>query len=189
MDPAEEIVNEWLQSQGFFVMSSIVCKGNNEIDFIGIKPKTGEKVHVEVHVSSHPAQPLRAWGDQKYGKEKIDIRLKHYFDKKFIGTVKKIKQKSGISKEEEIVLADRVIEETIADKLGSKDYERWLVVGDIERDTPEQIVTEFKKLGVKVFFFREDVFTILLMQKAKRGRLVELLKYSTGTLKKKQAHT
>lgn len=186
MDPAEEIVNEWLQSKGFFVMSGIVCKGNKEIDFLGINPKTGEKVHVEVHVSSHPAQPLRAWGDQKYGRVKIDIRLKHYFEKKFIGTV--IKKKAGIPEdrnEEKIVLIDHVIEETAADKMGSKDYERWLVVGEVKGDTPEQIVTEFEKLGVKVFFFRERIFTELLSQRAKRGRLVELLKYSTGMLKKK----
>ena len=70
MDPAEEIVREWLQSQGFFTMSNIICKGNKEIDFLGINPKTEEKVHVEVHVFPHLATAIRAWGDQKYAKTK-----------------------------------------------------------------------------------------------------------------------
>lgn len=167
MDPAEDIVNLWLQQQDFFVMTGVKAKGGKEIDFLAVNPVNGKKVHAESHVSVFPLGPLRPWAPAKYGKMPIGRRVTHFYNNKFVGTVKE-----GTGQ-----LLDRCIEEKAKEKLGGEDYERWLVLGVLHQKDPEdQLKKEFEKCGVRVFLFR-DVLKKIGFKGAARGvgRTLQLL--------------
>lgn len=168
MDPAEDFVSLWLQGQGFFIMSDVkVGYRGKEIDFLGINPQTGKKVHVEVHASVFPVGPLRAWGPAKYGKKPASERVRHYHDDKFVGSTVE-----GTGE-----LLNTAVSDKAEAKLG-KDYEKWLVLGALhKKDSEEELRKEFQDLGVKIFFMR-DVLGQLRFKGAARdsiGRFVQLL--------------
>ncbi|MEM3628537.1 MAG: hypothetical protein QXQ94_09490 [Candidatus Bathyarchaeia archaeon] len=86
MDPAEEIVNLWLNQQGFFVMCGVkVGYRGKEIDFLAVDIKNEKRIHVEVHASVSPLAPLRPWGSAKYGKLPIEDRVRYCYYDKFVG--------------------------------------------------------------------------------------------------------
>jgi hypothetical protein len=121
MDSAEEIVAQWLLSKGFFIMPDVPCAGRKQIDFLAMNPANGKKAHVEVHVSTEPAHPLRGTGDQKYAKR--SQRLTEFYLSKFIGRL-------DHSKEGEVI--NHTVEETVRSILHCKDYERLLVIGKLK---------------------------------------------------------
>ena len=139
-----------------------------EIDFLAVNPVTNRRVHVEVHASVFPLAPLRAWRSAKFGKEPINERMRHYYNNKFIGATKE-----GSGK-----LLNRCVEYRAAEKLGSKDYERWLVLGKLhKRDSEDEIKKEFTKLGGEVFFVKDILKNIQFKGAAREstGRFLQLL--------------
>lgn len=169
MDPAEEIINLWLQRKGFFVMNGVkVGYRGKEVDFLTIRPSDESKVHVEVHASVFPLGPLRPWGPAKYGKMPIDERVKHYYNEKFVGAIRE-----GTGE-----ILNRCVEETVEEKLGGREYERWLVLGALhKKDSEDQLRREFQKHGVKVLFIRDILKEIRLKGAARdpTGRFLQLL--------------
>jgi hypothetical protein len=169
MDPAEEIVGLWLQQQDFFVMSGVKvgCRGK-EIDFLAVKPSVGMKVHVEVHASVLPLGPLRPWGPAKYGKMSVEKRVKSYFEDKFVGATE---EGTGI-------LLNQCVMEMAENKLGSRDYEKWLVLGALHpTDTEDQLRYEFQKHGVKILFIKDILREIALKGASRQptGRFLQLM--------------
>ena len=57
---AEELVEEWLNRQGFFTIRGIKVGGGHEIDLLGVRPTSSglECRHVEVQASVRPASYL-----------------------------------------------------------------------------------------------------------------------------------
>jgi len=169
MDPAEEIVSLWLQQKGFFIMHGVKAGyGGKEIDFLGVDIKNDKKIHVEVHASVFPVGPLRPWSPARYGKMPINQRVRLYYTNKFIGPIKK----------ETVQLINRCIEQTATRILGSKNYERRLVLGVLHQDDPEnQLRNEFNKFNVKVFLLKEILKDIQIKGTAKDqiGRFIQLL--------------
>lgn len=173
VDPAEEIVHLWLQQQGFFTMHGVeVGYKGKEIDFLGINPASGRRVHVEVHASVLPLAPLRPWGSAKYGRMPLERRVELYFYSRFVGAVRK-----GTGE-----LVNRCIEEAASKLLGTKDYERWLVLlHPYPLDPEERLRSEFGKHGVKVFSF-EDVLKEIKFTRAARDRVGRFLQLLAATL-------
>lgn len=147
MEPAEEIVTSWLKQKRYLTMNEIkVGYYNKEIDILAVKPATGEKIHVEVHVSIRPAFGLRAWGDQQYAKEKLQQRIRYFCQNKFIGAVNKKDRK----------LKNRCIEDAVKKVFKSNSYEKMLVVGKLHRTDPkDELESELAKHGVKLVFLSD----------------------------------
>lgn len=153
MEPAEEIVTSWLKQKNYLTMNEIkVGYYNKEIDILAIKPATGEKVHVEVHVSIRPAGGLRAWGHKKYATEPLQQRIRCFCLSKFIGAVNK--------KDRE--LKKPCVEDKAKQVFNSNDYQKMLVVGKLHRTDPKnELETELAKHGVKLVLL-EDILKDLI---------------------------
>jgi len=72
------------------------------------------------------------------------------------------------------------VEETTRRILGSDNYEKWLVLAALHKlDSEEQLVKEFKKYNVKVFFLRDILKEIINEIKGTArdhtGRFIQLL--------------
>ena len=44
----EDLIGEFFQEKGFFIIQNIKYKGNKEIDLLGINPVNNKKIHVEI---------------------------------------------------------------------------------------------------------------------------------------------
>jgi hypothetical protein len=169
MDPAEEVVSLWLQKKGFFVMYGVeVGYRGKEIDFLAVDAAGSRRVHVETHISVKPLGPLRPWGPARYGEMPIEDRVRYYYLDKFVGATKE-----GTGE-----LINRCVEETARRILGSEDYEKWLVLGELHKmDDEEKLREEFSKYGVKLFFFRDLLKEIRFrrMAKDRTGRFIQLI--------------
>jgi hypothetical protein len=169
MDPAEEVISLWLQKKGLFIMYGVdVGYRGKEIDFLAVDATGSRRVHVETHISVKPLGPLRPWSPAKYGKVPIEDRVKYYYLDKFVGA----------TKEETGELINRCVEETAKRVLGSEDYEKWLVLGELhKRDDEEKLREEFGKYGVKVFFFRDLLKELRFKGTARdrTGRFIQLM--------------
>jgi hypothetical protein len=169
MDPAEEIVNTWLQQQGFFVRNHVkVGYSGKEIDFLAVDVKRNKRVHVEVRVAVIPLGPFRPWGPAKYSKMPLKERVKLYYEDKFVGVVSK----------KEFHLKNRCIQEKAAEVFNGKDYERWLVLGVLhKRDSKQELERGFLKHGVKIFFIQDILKEICFEGTARdsTGRFLQLL--------------
>lgn len=109
-DPAEDIVNVWLNQNGYFTIRNIKV-GRKEIDLLGID-KDGKAVHVEVTISIDPATKSiekEVKQAQDFYTKKFDTKIekkieellghKNYEKWVILGETKKIK---GMSDEENI---------------------------------------------------------------------------------------
>ena len=128
--PQEEIVRVWLEEKGFFTMTNIKV-GAREIDLLAVNPITGEKIHVESHVSVKPVGRIRDRGHLRYSKLPLSERIKYIVDKKFKGKVG----------------------ERVKEIFGTDDYNCLHVCGKINKDDPDEVSKEFEKNGVKAEFF------------------------------------
>ena len=138
------------------------------MDFLAINVADDKRVHVEVHASVSPLGPLRPWSPAKYGKMPLGERVKHYYNKKFVGSLVEGKGE----------LRNRCVEDTATRILSSRDYDQWLVLGALHRkDSEGQLKQEFGKYGVKVFFIRDILREIKFEGTAKNrtGRFIQLL--------------
>jgi hypothetical protein len=139
-----------------------------EIVFLAVDIANNKRVHIEVHASVRPLAPLRAWGPAKYGKMPLVERAKYFYNDKFVGSTVE-----GTGN-----LRNRCVEETATKFLGSKNYEKWLVLGTLhQKDSEDQLVREFKKYGVRVFFIRDILKQIKFRGTARNptGRFIQLL--------------
>lgn len=84
LNPSEEIVNAWLNERGFFTIQNIKV-GRKEIDILAGKPSTGERLHVEAHISVKPFGPLRAHGVgvKDARNQSLTSRLEKIYNQKF----------------------------------------------------------------------------------------------------------
>ncbi len=87
MDIIEDIVADWFNSKGYFVIKNLKA-GLNEIDILAVKLNSGQKidraVHVEVQCSS---KPIGYIGGSRSAKERnvseVKSGVRNYIDKKF----------------------------------------------------------------------------------------------------------
>jgi len=169
MDPAEEIVNTWLQQQGFFTRNHVkVGYSGKEIDFLAVDPRRDKRVHVEVHAAVIPLGLFRPWGPVEYSKLPISERVRLYYEDKFIGVVSK-KDKH---------LKNECIKQKASEIFDGKNYEKWLVLGVLhEKEDKQELVKEFTKYHVKIFFIEGLLKEICFEGTAKdsTGRFIQLL--------------
>jgi len=169
MDPAEEIVNTWLQQQGFFVRNHVkVGYYGKEIDFLAVHPQRKKRVHVEVHAAVIPLGLFRPWGPAKYSKLPLSERVRLYYENKFIGVVNK----------KDLHLKTECIKDKATGIFNSRDYEQWLILGVLhEKDSRQELEKEFLKHDVKIFFIQDILREIRFEGTAKdsTGRFLQLL--------------
>lgn len=145
MDPAEEIVELWLHSIGYFTRNGVMVGHKGlEIDFLAVDPARNKRLQVESTVSVNPFGPLRPWGPAKYSKLPFRERVRLYYQKKFVGLVAEKTRK----------LQNDAIERKVKEVFGGKPYEKWLVLGQQEEGN-ERIRRAFRKYGVQVHYMDE----------------------------------
>jgi len=145
MDPAEEIVNSYLHSRGYFTITNTKV-GLKEIDIVALQPKSGHKLHAEVHISLKPTGRIRPWGPLAYAKKPLRWRVLATCNNKFVGSTDKTTGRP----------TDRIVEKQVKKLLGGSDYEKWYVVGRIHtRDPVGDVAREFERNGVKLVFFED----------------------------------
>ncbi len=127
-DLAEDIVRNWLMSQGYFVIAGVRFKGQGEADFLAVKLKgdrVAERLHVEVHVSATPTTHL---GQRQAGEGTDPIEgVRNFIQRKFF-------RPHGVKAIERI--------------FGTKEYERVLVLGNVNKS--DLVLKECWKAGVEV---------------------------------------
>lgn len=169
MDPAEEIVNTWLQQQGFFTRNHVkVGYSGKEIDFLAVDPRRDKRVHVEVRAAVIPLGLFRPWGPVRYSKLPLSERVRLYYENKFVGVVSKKDRR----------LKNECIKEKASEIFDGKNYERWLVLGVLhEKEDRQELVKEFTKYHVKIFFIEGLLKEIRFEGTAKdlTGRFIQLL--------------
>ena len=94
---AEEVVEEWLNRQGYFTIRGIKL-GVDEIDLLAIRPRTGgelERRHIEVQVSVRPVSYIcrvpkqvqrltgRAANSAKRSSDELVTGVAEWVEKKF----------------------------------------------------------------------------------------------------------
>jgi hypothetical protein len=142
LDPAEEIVELWLHSKGYFTRNGVMVGHKNlEIDFLAVDSTGSKRLHVESTVSVNPFGPLRPWGPAKYSKLPFEERVKLYYQKKFVGLVD----------EKTRELQNDAIERKVKEVFEGKPYEKWLVLGEQEEGN-EKIRNAFRRYGVEVHY-------------------------------------
>ena len=93
MNPAEEIVKFWLQTNKSFMQSSIRLPHNKEIDILAID-ENGNKSHIEVSVSVRMANYTRD----------ADELAQEYYDRKFQSVEQEVKNRLGEKYEKKLVV-------------------------------------------------------------------------------------
>jgi hypothetical protein len=152
MDPAESIVELWLQNQGYFTRNGVeVGRRGKEIDFLAVDIVGGKRLHVESAVSVNPFGSLRPWGPVKHSKLSIQDRVRLYFQNKFVGSVDQKTYK----------LLDHIIEEKVTESFKGMNYKRWLILGE-QKEGAEKIRKEFRKHRVEVHYMDEVLKEIRL---------------------------
>jgi len=147
-----------------------------EIDFlainIGEEGHINRRIHVEVHASVSPLGPLRPWSPAKYGKMSLKERVKFYYYDKFVGPTI---EGSG-------ELVNRCVENKVIEKLGMKEYEKWLILGKLHRkDSKEELIEEFNKYDVRVLFL-EDILKEIRFKGTARNRIGRFIQLLATTL-------
>jgi hypothetical protein len=145
LDPAEELVELWLNSNGFFTRNGVMVGHRGlEIDFLAVDATGDKRVHIESTVSVKPFGPLRPWGAVEYSKLSFEDRVRLYYQKKFVGLVS----------EKTRELENKAIEKKVNEIFGGKTYQKWLILGRQEEGN-EKIRSAFKEHGVVVHFMDE----------------------------------
>jgi hypothetical protein len=145
MDPAEEIVELWLQNRGFFTRNGVMVGHKGlEIDFLAVDLATRRRLHVESTVSVNPFGPLRPWGAARYSSMPMQERVNLYYQKKFVGLVNEKTHK----------LMNHAIEQKVKESFHGVTYQKWLVLGQ-QTEGSEEIREEFRKHGVDVHYMDE----------------------------------
>lgn len=137
MNPAEEIVKFWLQSEGYFFQSSIrVEKGRGrEIDILAVDVNGKNKRHIEVSVSVKMSDYT---SNPKTKAEK-------YSNKFDLPEVRK----------------------EVENRFGKSPYKKFLVVGDVslkKKDELDEFIKECKKHNITVINIRkilDDIIPVL----------------------------
>jgi len=102
------------------------------------------------------------------GKMPVEKRVKSYYEDKFVGA----------TKEETGRLLNQCVRERAENKLGSRDYEKWLVLGALHAtDTEDQLRHEFQEYGVKILFIKDILKEIALKGTSRQptGRFLQLM--------------
>lgn len=132
MEPAEAIVNAWLQMKGYFTMNNVkVGSSRKEIDILALKmhPSGGSienKMHVEMTVA------VNRWG--KWKEEEVE----KYLQDKFVNedTVECIKEYLGADYKKLLVMDDESCEEVgeLAKVKGIECFKFSQVLSEIKQD-------------------------------------------------------
>ncbi len=130
MDIIEDIVSDWLNSKGYFVIKNLKV-GVNEVDILAVKLNNRQNVdnaiHVEVQCSSNPIGYIGGSSSaKKRNVLEIESGVKNYIDKKF--NSEKIRN---------------VVRELVGNK-----YEKIFVHGKLKEEA--ETIKAFEKNGIKV---------------------------------------
>lgn len=155
----EEIVEHWLNRQGFFTMRGVKC-GVDEIDLLAIKYKENQLIcwHVEVQVSFRPVGYIG--GDtnaRQRSIEEIYLGVKQWVEKKFTSDRKRNKRNSI---------------------LPEQNWKHILVCAVLKDERELEIM---KELGVDIVRYRDVLNDIVSSRQHQTSsianNIVEILKY------------
>lgn len=162
MEPEREIVNWWLNRNGFFTLNNIKAAKNKEIGTLALKfGKEGSDIqHIEVNCSvSYPT-------NLTMDKSGIEKSVEDYTTKKF---------------ESEIIV--KKIEESIRELTGQeKKYQKAVVLGNLAQANRNKAIKLLKSKGYIVYKF-EDVLCDVIKNLDKQNyqsatiRNLQLIKY------------
>ena len=138
MSAEKDIVNYWLNQQGFFTIRDISASGNRNIGILAIKfenEKISKLMHVEVICSVSGSL-----SDSSESKTIIQISEKRFEDK----------------------LIRKTISNYINLEFGErKDYDKVLIVGGLSQSRKSALIKEFSEKNIKVFDFEEIMFDVI----------------------------
>lgn len=145
----------WLEEEGFLTMSNIRV-GRREIDLLAMHPITGEKRHIEVHVSVKPVGRIRSGRHVNISKQSLSKRVRDIVQRKFKGE----------------------IQNHVMKLFGTRDYNCYQIWGKIHGDDPKDVVSEFKKNDVQVVYIKDIIGQLQSkFRKKKRSYQDEVRKY------------
>ena len=154
----EEIVEYWLNNQGFFCMRGIKL-GNQEIDFLAVREIDGalECWHVEVTVSFRPIGYIGGGNSaKKRNKKETELGVKEYIQKKF-SSPKKLETRRKI--------------------LPDVDWKYVLVCAEVKHEIELEY---FKYNGVRVYRYADVISELLNSPPNKNsnaGNIIEIIRY------------
>jgi len=138
MEPEKEIVNWWLNRNGFFTLNNIKAAQNKEIGTLALNlgQKGSQIQHIEVNCSVSNPRNLTL------DKSSPETSVEKYTLKKF---------------ENEIII--KKVKESIKELTGEeKEYQRAIVLGNLALTNRGKIISLLKKRGYTVYKF-EDILT------------------------------
>jgi len=136
VEPEREIVNWWLNRNGFFTLNNIKAGRNKEIGTLALKFKEPDSSIQHIEVNCSVSYPRNLTLD----KGPVEKSVGDYVNKKF---------------DDSIVV--EVIKKSIKELTGrEKQYEKTIVLGNIAQANKGRILKELKKKGIKVIGF-EDI--------------------------------
>lgn len=141
IEPEREIVNWWLNRNGFFTLNNIKAGRNREIGTLALKfREPGSSIrHVEVSCSVSYQRNLTP------DKSPAEKSVEDYVNKKF---------------DDDVIIG--VIKKSIKELTGQeKPYERAVVLGNIAQANKGAIIKSLKKRGVKVINFGDVLCEVM----------------------------
>lgn len=160
MDLAQRLVVLSLESQGYFVMEGIKA-GRKEADILALlldnKGDVVERLHVEVHVNSHPIGLLRGKGRIESGKTPAQC-ADEFIDKKFLDSqlVATIEARLGSSKYKRILVHGRLKDRSQLEILKARGIQCAHLNELIENALRGRPVAEFKRI-IEITRLESDV--------------------------------
>lgn len=158
MEPENEIVNWWLNRNGFFTLNNIKAAHNKEIGTLALKfDESGSKIlHIEVNCSVGYPRNLTL------DKSSPEKSVEKYINKKF----------------EDSIITKRV-KKAIKELTGQeKEYTRAVVIGNLAHSNRSKIVGLLKEKGYAVFKF-ENILKDVMFNLDKQN-------YQSGTIRNMQ---
>ena len=133
-------------------MTNIRCKGGKEIDLLALNPRTGMKYHVEARVGTSPSFKIRE-KDTYTSKGRAHKIGLDYFDKE------KFKHSAVTDKIQEI--------------LGSLDYQKVLIVWDVQRKNCYEAA---KSYGILIWRIHDLISILLQKSRETKGSRDDVLR-------------
>jgi len=139
MSAEKEIVNYWLNRNGFFTISNLKSSRNKNIDALAIKFK-GDKLSKVWHVEVSCFITSSIIETQDVKKDISGFIDKKFNDKNVVETIKK-----------------KIIEEMGEEK----EYENVLIISSMPSQKKDEIVDEFKRKGVIILEFNDILCEVI----------------------------
>jgi len=133
-------------------MTNIRCKGGKEIDLLALNPKTGMKYHVEARVGTSPSFKIREKDTHTSKGKAHKIGLDYFDEEKF---------------------RHPIVTDKIQEIFGSLDYQKVLVVWNVERNN---VLDTAKGYGILIWRIHDLISILLQKSRETKGSRDDILR-------------